>query len=42
MSLPAGENATLFPVPVGKVAGFVYFVPKPEDQGYTEIFGKVT
>jgi hypothetical protein len=31
---PSGEKETPFPVPVGRVAGLVYFVPKPDpDQG---------
>jgi hypothetical protein len=35
-------KATLRPLPVGKVAGLVNLVPKPEtDQGYAEINGVV-
>ena len=37
---PSGLNATPTPVFGGNVAGFVYFVPKPEpDQGYAVMFG---
>lgn len=39
-SVPDGENATPLPVPLGRVAGFENFVPKPEeDQVYAETIG---
>jgi hypothetical protein len=38
---PDGSKATPLPVPVGNVAGSAYLVPKPLDQGYTEIKGVV-
>lgn len=34
-------NEMPLPVPVGKVAGLAYLVPKPADQGYTETKGVV-
>ena len=43
MSLPDGLNLTPLPNiknPVG-MPRFAYFVPKPEDQGYTEMQGKL-
>ncbi len=35
MSVPSGLKVTPLPLPVGKVEGFAYLVPKPELQGYT-------
>jgi hypothetical protein len=42
IALPEGEKATPLPVSEGSVAGFVYLVPKPEeDQGYAVTKGVV-
>jgi hypothetical protein len=42
MASPAGEKATSLPVAVGRVTGFVYFVPKPafEENEYAEMYGE--
>jgi hypothetical protein len=41
IAVPAGLNATPFPVPVGKVLGLAYLVPNPALQGYADINGVV-
>jgi hypothetical protein len=42
IAAPSALNATPYPVPVGSVAGLVYFVPKPAlDQGYVVMYGLV-
>jgi hypothetical protein len=41
ISVPAGENATPEQSNPGSVAGFAYFVPKPEAlHGYAKINGE--
>jgi len=39
MSLPEGLKATPTPIFGIAVEGLAYFVPNPEDQGYTEMKG---
>ena len=41
MSVPVGLKATSAPKVRGVVAGLAYLVPKPADQGYTEMRGKL-
>jgi len=39
---PTGLKSTLLPLPAGKLDGFEYLDPKPEDHGYTVTYGLVS